>query len=75
MFIKTEVVQANGTVPVEVNGEEQDKPVVVLRVVIASEDLVALDAIYDPASSTSPPAADQRPIARSILDAWRASNG
>ena len=72
MLIKVEIVQTNGTIPVEVDGSDVDAPVVVMKVVMGKDDLEALDALYDPASSTSPPAADGRPIPRAILDAWRA---
>ena len=72
MLIQVEIKQTEGTIPVVVDGVEEDKPIVVLQVVVGRQDLEELDALYDPSSSTSPPAANQRPIARAILDAWRA---
>ena len=74
-MIKVEVISSNGTVPEVIDGVEQDVDVVVFSVIIDKAEIQTIDAVYDPASSTSPPAAENRPIVRAIMDAWRQANG
>lgn len=71
-MIKVELISSNGTIPEVIDGVEQDVEVVVFSVVIDKAEIQTIDAVYDPASSSSPPAAENRPIVRAIMDAWRA---
>lgn len=55
------------------SGEALNGEFFVIPVLIPLEDVGAWLAAYDPASSTSPAAADGRKIARAVLDALEAS--
>ena len=59
----------------DTDGSSIDGMVTLIPVLITDEDKAEWLALYDPASSTSPPAADSRKIARAVLDALRKYEG
>ena len=58
-----------GDIPI---GDEAYGPGVAVTICFGDSEIAALQASYDPSSSTSPSAAVSRPIVRAILDAVRA---
>lgn len=52
---------------------EEVQPATVIPVIVADSDRQAWLDLYDPASSTSPSAANSRVIARKVLDALRSA--
>jgi hypothetical protein len=55
----------------DTNGEDYNVTGYVIRVVIAEDEVEAWLDLYDPASGTSPSAANSRIIARAVLEALR----
>jgi len=53
---------------VEIGKEGTEEMLPGVRLSIAVEDIYSLIAIYNPASSTSPPAADCRALVRELLN-------
>jgi hypothetical protein len=56
---------------VDTDGEDFNVTGYVIRVVIAEDEVEAWLDLYDPASGTSPSAANSRIIARAVLEALR----
>ena len=59
----------------DTNGSRIDIDAVVIPVLIPETDIQEWLNLYDPASSSSPLAADSRRIARAVLDALRLHRG
>ena len=57
----------------DTDGSEVQTPAFVVPVVIPIDQFPAWETAYDPASSTSPSAANSRIIARAVLDAMKAA--
>ncbi len=53
----------------DTDGEDIEGPAFIVPVVIPEDQIAAWEAAYDPASSSSPSAANSRIIARAVLDA------
>ena len=69
MFVEINVNTEAGTIPVNVDGVDVDTEVVEVRCVVYRSSLDAIADVFDPASSSSPSAADSRSIARPIIEA------
>ena len=69
MFVEINVNAQYGTVPVNVGGVDVDTEVMEIRLVAFRAQLQTIADAFDPASSSSPPAADCRSIARPIIEA------
>jgi hypothetical protein len=59
----------------DTDGSSVDGMVTLIPVLITDADKAEWLALYDPTSSTSPPATDSRRIARAVLDALRKYEG
>lgn len=57
----------------DTDGSAFDTPAFIVPVVIPVSEFPAWEAAYNPASSTSPSAANSRIIARAVLDAMNAA--
>lgn len=64
-----------GIATTDTDGSTIDESCTVIPVLIADDQKADWLALYDPSSSTSPPAADSRRIARAVLDALRLHEG
>jgi len=69
MFVALNVDTEAGTIPVNVDGVDVDTEVMEIRLVVFRAQLQTIADAFDPASSSSPPAADCRSIARPIIEA------
>jgi len=68
-------VRSMGIATTDTDGSTIDESCTVVPVLIPDDQKADWLALYDPASSTSPPAADSRRIARAVLDALRLHEG
>lgn len=68
-------VRSMGIATTDTDGSSIDEQCVVIPVLIAETDVQEWLNLYDPASSSSPLAADSRRIARAVLDALRLHEG
>ena len=68
-------VRAMGIATTDTDGASIDEPCTVIPVLIADDQKADWLALYDPANSSSPLAADSRRIARAVLDALRKHEG
>ena len=68
-------VRSMGIATTDTDGASIDEPCTVVPVLIPDDQKAEWLALYDPASSTSPPADDSRRIARAVLDALRVHEG
>jgi hypothetical protein len=57
----------------DTDGTEVQTPAFVVPVIIPIDQFPAWEAAYDPASGTSPSAANSRIIARAVLDGMKAA--
>jgi len=57
----------------DTDGSQIDTMAFVVPVIIPVDQIGAWEAAYDPASSTSPSAANSRIIARAVLDGFKAA--
>jgi hypothetical protein len=64
-----------GIATTDTDGSSIDEACTIIPVLIPDDQKAEWLAIYDPASSTSPAAADSRRIARAVLDALRLHEG
>jgi len=68
-------VRSMGIATTDTDGSSIDEACTIIPVLIPDDQKAEWLAIYDPASSTSPAAADSRRIARAVLDALRLHEG
>lgn len=68
-------VRSMGIATTDTDGSTIDESCTVIPVLIPDAEKADWLALYDPASSTSPAAADSRRIARAVLDALRLHEG
>ena len=69
MYVEIKLRPSHGTIPTMVDGVEVDMQTVNVTAVFSRSDIDAIADAFDPASSSSPPAADCRSIARPIIEA------
>ena len=73
IHVDIEVIATQSIAATDTDGSSIDGEAVVVPVLIPTDEAAAWLALYDPASSTSPSAANSRIIARAVLDALAAT--
>lgn len=69
MYHSVKLQPPHGTVAVAVDGQDVDTDVLNVEIVFLKADIDAIADAFDPASASSPPAADCRAVARPIVEA------